>query len=176
MTFLRRLIARCRGAGRECTRADGYSEAELLRFAYDHLASAEVLFERSPSCYDSAGCLAHASVELILKAALLHFDNGFPAIHDLRRLRGRLQRSVPELVFSAEERGLLNKVNRWYPLRYPRPGGSEPIGGAEFTVIKALAFRLLELLPDEVRAEFRSALEKGDRVLVRYPKSGSGAA
>jgi HEPN domain-containing protein len=177
MSSFRSLFTRICGSAptRECTRADGYDEAELLHFAHDHLASAEILFERSPSCHDSAGNLTQISIELTMKAALLHHHGRFPAVHDLRRLRGRLLHAIPGLRFTKEEREIINRVDRWHPLRYPKPGGSESLSGPHFPAAKALAFRLLELLPSELRGEFTSTLQKGDRVLVRWPKGGSGA-
>ena len=54
------------------TKEDGFSTQELLHYARGHLASAKVLFERSPDCYDSAGYLSHLGIELTLKALLLH--------------------------------------------------------------------------------------------------------
>ena len=62
-------------------RSGGYSEATLLHFAFDHLASAKSLFERSPSCFDSTATLSCRGIELILEAILLHRNNEFPFTH-----------------------------------------------------------------------------------------------
>ena len=160
----------------ECTRQEGHSEAEFLHFAHDHLASAKVLFKESPTCYDSAGGLSHLGVELILKAVLLHFADGFPRVHDLRRLRGRAEQVVPGFRFSHAERDTLNSLNRWFPLRYPDPDGSQPIGGDQFEAVLALADRLIDQLPPDLQGEFRSSVSKGGRVLMRRPSSHAGAA
>ena len=102
-------------------REDGYSEKDLLHFAYDHLASAQVLFERSPSCYDSAGCLGHLGIELLLKALLLHRTDEFPAMHDLAQLRRLVQQTSPAFEFTEEGWSVLSRVNKFFGLRYPAP-------------------------------------------------------
>jgi len=159
----------CGGRNRSFTRADGYSEKELLHFAYDHLASATVLFERSPSCYDSAATLSHLAIELLLKALLLHHRGHFPATHDLGRLRRLFTKSAPWVEFTTEGRSVLSRVNRFSSLRYPEPRGSESVGTEDLEPILNLVHALMSAFPPELQQEFRSTTEKGDRILMQRP-------
>ncbi len=149
------------------TRADGYSENDLLPFAYDHLASAQVLFGRSPSCYDSAACLGHLGIELLLKALLLHLTDQFPATHDLDKLRSLLVRAAPEIEFTNEGRSVLSRINRLFSLRYPAPEGAEPLGTKDLIPLLNLASALVAAFPPQLQQKFATQFEKGGRILVR---------
>jgi HEPN domain-containing protein len=173
---LKRLF-RCGGNGpRVFTRAEGYSEKDLLHFAYDHLASAQVLFERSPECYDSAAGLGHLGIELLLKALLLQRADEFPATHDLAKLRRLLARAAPEVEFTSEGRSVLSRINKFSSLRYPAPGGAEPIGTEDLSPLLNLAQAVVGAFPPKLQAEFAPRLEKGGRVLMRRPIDPDGAA
>ncbi len=158
------------------TRADGYSEEDLLNFAHDHLASAKVLFERSPSCYDSAACLGHLCIELLLKALLLHRTDRFPATHDLARLRRLLEHAAPEIKFTDEGRSVLSRINKFFSLRYPAPGGAEPLGTEDVIPLRNLADALVAAFPPQLHQEFAAKLKKGERVLRSKPINPAGAA
>ena len=77
------------------TQSDGFSTHELLYYAWGHLASANILSERSYDCYDSAAHLSHLGIELILKALLLHYKGSFPNEHDLLKLLVAVKKSCP---------------------------------------------------------------------------------
>jgi HEPN domain-containing protein len=150
-------------------RSDGYSEMELLRFAHDHLGSAEILFKRSPSCYDSAGFLCHLAIELILKAHLLFHQDWFPNSHDLDNLLQLLENAVPGLEVHEDGRRILGRLDSLFTLRYPNPKGSPTIGPKEFTPTLALAWSFVSIFPSNIQSGFDRSLQKGGRVLVRYP-------
>jgi hypothetical protein len=77
------------------SRAD-CTESDLIQYSVDHLEAAEKLYELSSrwtwQYLHSAGFLSHLSIELLLKACLLHLEEVFPAEHDLKRLFRRLQK------------------------------------------------------------------------------------
>lgn len=148
------------------TRADGYTERDLLHFAFDHLISAKLLFDRSPTCYDSAAALSHLSIELLLKALLLLHQDRFPATHDLQMLFKILVQAVPEIKITQEERSVLSQINAFALLRYPDPNGSPEVGSEDLKPILQLATTLVKGFPYELRQKFRTKLEKGNRILM----------
>ena len=148
------------------TRADGYTERDLLHFAFDHLTSAKLLFDRSPTCYDSAAALSHLAIELLLKALLLLHQDRFPATHDLQMLFKILVQAVPEIKITQEERSVLSQINAFALLRYPDPNGSPEVGSEDLKLILQLATTLIKRFPYELRQEFRTKLEKGNRILM----------
>ena len=164
-----------RGEKRMFTRADGYSEECLLNFAHDHLASAEFLFKKSPSFFDSAGFLGHLGIELLLKALLLRRTDKFPNSHDLAELRKLLEDAAPEIEFTEEGLSILKRVNKFHTLRYSYPKGSAEIGTEDRIPLRNLAHALVGAFPPELQQKFASQLEKGGRVLTRYRKKPSGA-
>lgn len=154
---------------RNFTRADGYAERDLLHFAFGHLASAKLLFDHSPTCYDSAAALSHLAIELLLKALLLLHNDQFPRTHDLPRLFGKLVKAVPEIEITQEEKSVLSQINNFAFLRYPDPSGSPDIGSEDLQPILNLAASLRKALPSELQQEFHTKLEKGNRILMRKP-------
>ena len=173
--FYSRTLLKTSGV-RVFTRSDGYAERDLIHYAHDHLASAQFLFERSPSCYDSGACLGHVGIELLLKALLLHNSDEFPATHDLNKLRRLLARAAPDIEITPEGRSILSRINKLFGLRYPVPSGAQPIETEDLEGILALARALVSALPQEFQEEFDSQLEKGGRVLMRKPIGPKGAA
>jgi HEPN domain-containing protein len=156
-------------------RSDGYSEQHLLQFAHDHLASAEILFQQHPSCYDSAGVLCHLAIELLLKGQLLLYLDRFPQTHDLSHLSQLLESHVADLEFTTEGKRILDRLSPLFSLRYPVPSGSHPIGSHDLSLAIALARNLVGGYPSDIRSAFQSAPHKGDRVLMRFPNDSGGA-
>ena len=72
------------------------SESDLIQYCVDHLKTAEKLYELSGrwtwEYLHSAAFLSHLGIELLLKSCLLHYENEFPAIHDLKRLFAMLKK------------------------------------------------------------------------------------
>ena len=66
--------------------SDGFRTDDLLKYAIDHLRSANLLFHHNPICFDSGGYLSHLGLELILKSILLNENEEFLVIHDLKKL------------------------------------------------------------------------------------------
>lgn len=157
------------------TAADGYTAAELARFARDHLASAKVLWERSFDCFDSAGVLCHLGIELFLKAMLLHSTGSFPATHDLASLLRLVTKAAQPIGLTQAQKTLLAKIDSFFSLRYPEPNGSPEIGDGDFIQIEALFRHLLQQLPAELRPSLsnRGRYEKGGRILMRKPRAKS---
>lgn len=149
---------------------DGYSSADLLNYAHCHLASAKVLFDHSPSCYDSAGHLGHLGIELILKALLLHSSstNSFPNEHNLLKLLSDIEsvEDIPRL--KAKPRETLVQINQFSLIRYPTPKNPVEIGDEDWAKIEELVNALFSILPTELQHEL---LEpeiniKGERILL----------
>jgi hypothetical protein len=105
---------------------------------------------------------------------LLHLDK-FPQTHDLECLRRLLENKVPDVEFTKEGAGILNRVNSFFSLRYPVPAGSQPIGSQDLRPIVALAHALVAAYPGDIRSAFQSTLTKGNRVLFRFPENSEGA-
>lgn len=156
------------------TRSDGYTENDLLHFAHDHLASAQVLFERSPSCYDSGAVLGHLGIELLLKALLLHRTEQFPATHSLGKLRRLLARTEP-IEFTEEDRAILSRIDGFFSLRYPTPEGSETLGTEDLPALLNLSRAIVSAFPQALRNEFATQSQKGGRILMRKPVPPEGA-
>ncbi|MCH7869657.1 MAG: HEPN domain-containing protein [Myxococcales bacterium] len=149
------------------TREAGYSESDLIHFAYGHLESAGCLFRCGHVGYDSAAYLGHLGIELLLKALLLYRTNKFPNCHDLNKLRNLLEAADCEITFSSEGVAVLEKVNRFYSLRYPAGGPSEPFLAEDLVALEALARQLVNTLPLELQQEYAPQVRKGGRDLLR---------
>ena len=152
--------------------ADGFTGRDLIESARDHMYAALVLFQSSPVCLDSAGYLAHLSIELLLKAMLFGLNGEFPAEHDLRQLFRALQREVPGTSLTARGERALDLVNKFGGLRYPQPGAGVEIGSDDVDLIVSLYNSILSNVPDEIRPvqEPHGPVTKhGNRVLMKKP-------
>lgn len=146
--------------------SDGFSQTTLLKYAIDHLRSANLLFDRNPICFDSGGYLSHLGLELILKSILLNKNGEFPAIHDLKKLYKIAKKSGFELKKTEEE--MLMKVNQFFYLRYANPKKPIEIGDEDWKTIESAANSLLLEFPEETLKELYAAdyYEKGGRILI----------
>jgi hypothetical protein len=150
------------------TEADGYSVSDLIHFGVDHLESARILFGNGANCLDSAGYLSHLGFELLLKAWHLHQFKSFENRHDLVGLYNPLRPFLDGKVFSAEQEGLLQKLDSYYELRYPRHYDPIETGTDDWASIDGL----LEIFWDQMPKELLSVLpkivltKKGGRVLM----------
>jgi len=99
------------------TRQNGFSETELLHWAIDHLASAKILFEANPRCFDSAGYLSHLGIELILKAILLNGRNEFPNEHSLVELSNSIETYGAKFNYTNEHKETLEVLDGFNELR-----------------------------------------------------------
>ena len=173
------------------TQAQDHSTRDLLHYARDHLASAGVLFQQHPRCYDSAGYLSHLGIELLLKSILLHHTGCFPGEHDLGELLRKVKEAQPGLVLSAREQATLRLSNQFSEARYPTPKRPVEIGSQDWDAIKALYRALRDQLPPALRAELTSqtvaappglkplrpggtVVEKAHRILMRKGKEDRG--
>jgi HEPN domain-containing protein len=154
------------------TRDDGFSTQELLYYAWGHLASSKVLFERSFDCYDSAGHLSHLGIELVLKAFLLHYVGSFPNEHNLLKLLSEIKKSYPTLELGVDHEKTLERLNPYISIRYPTPEKPIEIGDEDWNAIERLFAALQSAMPSELRQELqnRNRTLKGGRILMRKSK------
>jgi HEPN domain-containing protein len=147
--------------------SDGFRTNDLLKFAIDHLRSANWLFQHNPICFDSGGYLSHLGLELILKSILLDRNGEFPAIHDLKKLYKIAKKSGFELKKTEEE--ILMKVNQFYYLRYVNPKKPIEIGDDDWATIESAASSLLSSFPEETLKNLYDTeyYEKGGRILMK---------
>jgi HEPN domain-containing protein len=151
---------------------DGYDPVDVLKYARGHLRSCEVLFGTSHHCFDSAGHLAHLSIELLLKASLLHATSTFPDEHSLERLKKLLVREGVTFRFSNEARRGYALLCQLQEARYPKPAAPIEIGTEDLPLFQHVWDEMLEQLQPELRTAFLTSdqLEKGGRVLMAKPK------
>lgn len=139
---------------------DGFQTLDLLHASRDHFISSEKLFKLGEIEYlDSAGYLAHLSVELLLKAFLLHKTGAFPETHSLKGLIGQVVVHFP----AAKQKGvnygyrsILISLDRFYELRYPNRGKSPGVSKGDFEAIEMLYEQLKGAMPEPLQEEFQS--------------------
>jgi HEPN domain-containing protein len=153
---------------------DSYCAYDFLCAAFDHLASARILFDDNPQCYDSAGYLAHLGFELIFKALLLHKSGSFDACHSLKAIRQTMKSAEIGLPFTAAHERVLDRLDHWKELRYPakKANGSPSIGNRDWDRVEALYGWIDDRIPPELRRQmqWRDRRSKSGRVLVRRRK------
>jgi HEPN domain-containing protein len=139
-----------------------------LQFGIDNLASAKVLFDTNPRCYDSAGYLSHLGIELLLKALSLNETGGFPDEHRLTELHSRLNLPKSFPVLSDESMRFLARLNSFYALRYPRTTGPVSIGSEDWTKVEQAYSEILAMIPAELVQELdaKGPNQKGGRILM----------
>lgn len=137
--------------------------------------SALLLFQAHPFCFDSAGYLAHLSIELLFKALLLGIKDEFPDQHDLRGLFASLQKEVPGTKLTRRGEYALDMVNTFGQLRYPRPRQPIEVGNDELDLIVSLynsVFRYVPVSMRPVEDPEGWVTKHGGRILMRRKKSG----
>lgn len=151
------------------TEADGYSVRDILHFGVDHLESARILFGQGANCLDSAGYLSHLGLELLLKAWHLHQFKSFENKHDLVGLYGCLKPCLDGKPFSVEQNGLLQKLDSYYELRYPRQHAPIETGTDDWLPIEELLDTLWDQMPKELSSVLFEIVptKKGGRVLMK---------
>ncbi|MGA8146906.1 MAG: HEPN domain-containing protein [Gallionellaceae bacterium] len=154
---------------RQFTEADGYNVKDILHFAVDHLESARILFRSSSNCFDSAGYLSHLGLELLLKAWHLHQFKLFENKHCLVQLYSGLKPYLNGKPFSKEQEGLLQKLDSYYELRYPRQHEPIEIGSEDWLHIDELLDTLWDQMPNELLSVLFEIDPKinGGRILMK---------
>jgi HEPN domain-containing protein len=142
----------------------------------DHLEAAGKLYELSSrftwQYLHSAAFLSHLSIELLLKACLLHLEDEFPAEHDLKQLFKRLRKSGIEL--SDQNKKWLNDFNHCNELRYPNPELKLEVDLNQWRQTKALFQELRMNVPKEIQKmivtheRYRSNVKSGKTI---YPET-----
>ena len=153
------------------TSAD-YTESDLVQYSVDHLKAAEKLYELSSrwtwEYLHSAVFLSHLSIELLLKACLLHLEGEFPANHDLKRLFRRLRKKGIEL--SDQNKKWLNYLSQCIELRYPNPESNLEVDLNQWKQTKALFEELRINVPKEIQKiivtheRYRSNVKSGKTI------------
>jgi HEPN domain-containing protein len=151
---------------------EGFTTQELFYYAWGHLASAKILFDRSFDCYDSAGHLSHLGIELILKALLLHYVGSFPNEHNFFKLFTEIKNSDPSFELGLDHEKTLKRLNPYVSIRYPTPDNPIEVSGEDWNDIRNLLSALLSAMPSELKQEFleRNTTQKGGRILMKKPK------
>ena len=158
-----------------CTR-DDCTESDLIQYSVDHLKTAEKLYELSGlftwEYLHSAAFLSHLSIELLLKACLLHFEDEFPAVHDLKRLFRQLRKK--EINLSDQNKKWLNYLNNCNALRYPDMVTRTEVDINQWGKTKALFEELRANVPKEIQRliirheRYRSNVKSGKTI---YPEN-----
>ena len=157
------------------SKADGYSAADLICVAQDHMHSAGVLFETSFVCFDSAGYLSHLSIELAAKAGLLERGGKFPNSHDLKELFSLLKEACGLTLTHAGDR-VVEKLNEFSLLRYPEKNTPE-IGNEDFPDVEHTFGQLVLCIPElKGYLDERDPLRKSGRILMVKKDEGGGEA
>ena len=162
----------CRNRNRRLfTRAD-CTESDLIQYSVDHLEAAKKLYDFSGrwtwEYLHSAAFLSHLSIELLLKACLLYFEEEFPGEHDLKRLFRPLRRKGIEL--SVLNKKWLNYLNRFNTLRYPDPGTELEVDVKHWNATKSLFEELRTHAPKEIQKmivtheRYRSNVKSGKTI------------
>ena len=147
---------------------DGYKSQDLLQYGIDHLACAKHFFSDGlPRTYDSAGYIAHLGIELILKGLLLSVQGYFTDTHDLTSIYQCLAANQKKWLFAKRHEGTIKLLNRFYNLRYPRPGNVVEIGSDDWPLIESLFKTLIKKMNKRQQEELNNIdyLSKGNRVL-----------
>lgn len=144
---------------------DGFTEDDLILYAADHIVSAQYLYRLSGARgVDSAGCLSHLGLELLLKAQLLYHHGYFTDEHSLTTLYSQLPTRVQRL--NNHDRELLAKWDKLFQLRYPNPRSPIPAASHDWSEVKQLSQALIDLMP--------SALHQTARAFGRSQPSTKG--
>lgn len=148
------------------------SESDLIQYCVDHLRTAEKLYELSGRCtweyLHSAAFLSHLGIELLLKSCLLHFENEFPAIHDLKRLFRMVRKNGINI--SEQNKKWLNYLNACNALRYPNETVGTEVDVNQWAKTKALFEELRTKVPAEIRQQivtherYRSNVKSGKTI------------
>jgi HEPN domain-containing protein len=154
-----------------CTRAD-CTESDLIQYSVDHLKTAEKLYELSGrwtwEYLHSASFLSHLGIELLLKACILHFEDQFPTVHDLKRLFRQLHKNGIKL--SDQNKKWLNYLNNCNGLRYPDLSSRTEVDINDWGKTKALFEELRKNVPVEIQRQivtherYRSNVKSGKTI------------
>jgi len=167
----------CNKKSKVFTRTD-CSEADLIQYSVDHLCAAKALYNLSGrwtwEYLHSAAFLSHLSIELLLKACLLYFEEKFPAEHDLKRLFRMLSKKGIEL--SLQRKKWLNYLNHFNNLRYPDTGTGPEVDVKDWNETKSLFEELRAHVPEEIRKQiisyerYRSNVKSGKTIWPEIKK------
>ncbi len=154
------------------TSEEGYIALDLLQFGIDHIASAGILLNNDPRCYDSAGYLAHIGFELIFKAIALHSLGRFPKSHDYSELLSKENLGKCYFEIPDSHKPILQKLDLFSELRYPQTRGSASIGSEDWHLVESFYAFIESNLPKELLGvlDMINPGKKGGRVLFEKPK------
>jgi HEPN domain-containing protein len=147
------------------TEKEGFTSRSLLQFGIDHFNSAVFLYGNGPSSLDSVGYLFHMAIENIFKAICLFKIGYFENIHSLKEI---LKSIEDILIFNNDNLEILEIIDSYSELRYPRDNNPIEIGTDDFEKIKELYKQILLNIPKELKEEIGSIdlIKKGGRILM----------
>ena len=144
---------------------------ELLHFAQDKLYAAYFLANEDPKFYDAAGYLAQLGIELLLKCLICLKNDRIPYTHKFDKLHSEeyLDESYP----LDENSGKINRIDKFYGLRYPNFENPIEIGDEDFEMVKEIHGTLLEKIGEMMTEEDMryEKFKKGGRVLLKREKN-----
>jgi hypothetical protein len=113
--------------------------------------------------------LAHISVELLLKAWLLHAAGKFAGTHHLHLLYDELVRKHGAPTLTAQQSRVLTLLDGYEQLRYPNRNDPTDVGDEDSRAISDFDDAIWRSLPRSLIEDFESVnpLEKGGRVLMK---------
>ena len=165
------------------TRDQGYDEEQLLFGGIDHIYAGVFLLNEGPFSLDSAGYLVQLGFELVFKAILLCQVGEFRDEHNLGRLLAEVARVCQGFSPARPTATLVEKLDRFYELRYPGPRGKVSISTEDFRQIPDALTDVLNQSPERLRhslggwrqpAEDGTFRKSGRIAMVRFPRIGEG--
>ena len=147
---------------------DGYSAADMLRYARDHFSAAQHLYRARFEYFDSAAYLAHLAVEILLKACLLHLSGAFSDTHILRDLVKDIRNAGGRFDLANSDEMALYLLDYFAASRYPVPAAPVQVGSADLATISAFWNHCVSQLPADLVAAYEGlpAGVKGGRQLM----------
>ena len=154
-------------------RDNGFNESDLLHYGYDHIDLGIDILKNScyPGYYASAGYLLQLGSEIVLKAWILFLHNEFKDIHNLTCLCKEI--SALNEILDNYDIEILKLLDKFYTLRYPKPGDTCEIGQDDLPKIEHLLSKFWQNMPPELHRFYNELTynKKGGQV-VMYRKSG----
>jgi HEPN domain-containing protein len=150
------------------TKSD-FQVSDLIQYSLDHFEAAKLLHEHSSKTewkyLHSAALLLHLSIELILKACLLHLEGQFQAGHNLKELYKRL--CMHEFELSDKNKNWLEYLSQFNEFRYPNYSLEQEVNLMQLKKTETL-FKELHM---KLRKDLKIEIAKGQRYKLNV-KSG----
>jgi HEPN domain-containing protein len=152
---------------------DGFFPEDILQSSFHHYEAAKKLLNDAPGLFDSGGYILHLSIELMLKAWVLHINGEFDGTHSLQHLRQCLIESGTKLPFTKEENKVLDHLDSLNKLRYPNRKKPTEVGSEELQLAETIVQKIWQSIPHDLVTAYESipSGSKGGRKLMRKSKN-----